>query len=137
MSTTTEPCGTCTECGPLLDDMCGRCYTNVQRGFAADHVRKGAYDETDLALLGITKEEAESHQRERQCDQLRAAIIAADVTSEWFIYQGSCGHCYSEVGAEDAVLLPGAHTAVCAGCAIASLTTDGYRAPIRQRKAPQ
>ena len=37
----------------------------IQRGFAADHVRKGFYDEDDLELLGITQDEAEAYQRKR------------------------------------------------------------------------
>ncbi len=38
----------------------------IQAGFAFEHVRKGFYDDADLALLGITRAEAEEYQRERQ-----------------------------------------------------------------------
>jgi hypothetical protein len=42
----------------------------IQRGFAADHVRKGFYDEDDLELLGITQDEAEAYQRKRDADRV-------------------------------------------------------------------
>jgi hypothetical protein len=41
-----------------------------QEGIAFEHVRKGTYDENDLQLLGITREEAQKAHRDRAVQQL-------------------------------------------------------------------
>jgi hypothetical protein len=59
---------------------------DIQVGFAADHVRKGFWDQNDLDLLGITEEEAQAVDRERRVemlaqhspDDLRAALALAE-----------------------------------------------------------
>jgi hypothetical protein len=42
----------------------------VQRGFAAEHVRKGIWDDNDLKLLRMTEAEAREYQRQRRIEAL-------------------------------------------------------------------
>jgi len=46
--------------------ICQACDNEIQRNFAAEHVRKGFWDPGDLELLGITEDQANAYRRERR-----------------------------------------------------------------------